>query len=62
VTEFDVDTDYLDGFEVHQVDGRTIREYWMRAEALDEFQPQHRGPDPGGRPLLGRRLLTLIAG
>jgi hypothetical protein len=37
VTEFDVDTDYLDRFDVHQVGGRTILEYWIPAEGLDEF-------------------------
>jgi hypothetical protein len=37
VTEFDVDTDHLDRFEVHQVGGRTILEYWIPSEGLDEF-------------------------
>lgn len=37
VTEFDVRVDYLDRFEVHQVGGRTILEYWIPAEGLDEF-------------------------
>ena len=36
VTEFDVDTDYLDRFEIHQVGGRKILEYWISAEGLDE--------------------------
>ena len=36
VTEFDVRADYLDQFEVHQVGGRTILEYWIPAEGLDE--------------------------
>ncbi len=37
VTEFDVATDYLDRFEVHQVGGQTILEYWIPAAGLDEF-------------------------
>jgi hypothetical protein len=37
VTRFDVETSYLDQFEVHQVGGRTILEYWIPAERLDVF-------------------------
>ena len=37
VTRFDVDKAYLDQFDVHQVGGRTILEYWIPAERLDEF-------------------------
>jgi hypothetical protein len=37
VTRFDVETSHLDQFEVHQVGGRTILEYWIPAERLDEF-------------------------
>lgn len=37
VTEFDVRAHYLDRFEVHQVGGRTILEYWIPAERLEEF-------------------------
>src|SRR6478736_6881958 len=37
VTRFDVETSYLDQFEVHQVGGRTIFEYWIPAERLDVF-------------------------
>jgi hypothetical protein len=37
VTEFDVDTDYLDRFEIHQVGGRKILEYWIPAEGIDDF-------------------------
>ncbi len=37
VTEFDVAVSFLDRYEVHQVGGRTIREYWIPAEDLDEF-------------------------
>lgn len=62
VTEFDVDTDYLDRFEIHKVGGRKILEYWIPAEGIDDFNRSIGGPDSGGRPLVGRRLLTLIAG
>jgi hypothetical protein len=37
VTRFHVRTSYLDQHEVHQVGGQTILEYWIAAEALDEF-------------------------
>ena len=37
VTEFDVASSFLDGYEVHQVGGRTILEYWIPAEDLDRF-------------------------
>ena len=37
VTRVDVETSYLDQFEVHQVGGRMILEYWIPAERLDEF-------------------------
>ncbi len=37
VTRFDVEKAYLDQFEVHQVGGRTILEYWIPAEQLEEF-------------------------
>jgi hypothetical protein len=37
VTRFDVDKSYLDRFDVHQVGGRTILEYWIPAERLEEF-------------------------
>ena len=32
VTEFDVETSFLDAYEVQQVGGRTILEYWIPAE------------------------------
>jgi hypothetical protein len=35
VTRFQVRRDYLDGYEVHQVGGRTILEYWIPAEDLE---------------------------
>ena len=37
VTRFAVDKAYIDRFEVHQVGGGTILEYWIPAEQLDEF-------------------------
>jgi hypothetical protein len=32
-----VRTEFLDRYEVHQVGGQTILEYWIPAEELDEF-------------------------
>jgi hypothetical protein len=37
VTRFDVNKAYLDRFDVHQVGGQTILEYWIPAEDLEEF-------------------------
>jgi hypothetical protein len=37
VTEFDVDTDYLDRFEIHQVGGRRTPGYGIPAEGIDNF-------------------------
>ncbi|MEC3952769.1 ADP-ribosylation/crystallin J1 [Nocardia sp. CDC153] len=37
VTRFEVDTTYLNRYEVHQVGGREILEYWIPAEDLEEF-------------------------
>lgn len=37
VTRFSVRKSYLDGFEVHQVGGNTILEYWIPAEDVEEF-------------------------
>ncbi|MFD7025720.1 hypothetical protein [Promicromonospora sukumoe] len=37
VTRFDVVTEFLDRYEVRQVGGRTILEYWIPAEDLDEL-------------------------
>lgn len=37
VTRFEVRKDYLDQFEVHQVGGATILEYWIPAEDIDDF-------------------------
>ena len=37
VTRFQIDKAYIDQFEIHQVGGRTILEYWIPAERLEEF-------------------------
>lgn len=37
VTRFEVLKAFLDRYEVHQVGGRTILEYWIPADDLDEF-------------------------
>lgn len=37
VTRFRVRRSFLDRYEVHQVGGRTILEYWIPAEDLDEL-------------------------
>ena len=37
VTRFEVSKSFLDRYAVHQAGGRTIREYWIPAEDLDEF-------------------------
>jgi hypothetical protein len=37
VTRFSLRKSYLDQFEVHQVGGETILEYWIPAERLEEF-------------------------
>lgn len=37
VTRFDVRTSYLDSYEVQQAGGRTILEYWIPAEDLENF-------------------------
>ncbi len=40
VTRFEVDRSYLERYDVQQVGGHTILEYWISAEALDDFN-QH---------------------
>ncbi len=37
VTRFEVRSDFLDGYEVHQVGGQTILEYWIPAEDLERL-------------------------
>ncbi|MBB2923511.1 hypothetical protein [Cellulomonas cellasea] len=35
MTRFEVRTDFLDAYDVQQVGGETILEYWIPAEDLD---------------------------
>lgn len=37
VTRFEVEKQFLDGYEVHQAGGQTILEYWIPADDLDEL-------------------------
>jgi hypothetical protein len=37
VTRFRVRKDFLDRYDIHQVGGQSILEYWIPAEDLDEF-------------------------
>jgi hypothetical protein len=37
VTRFSVRKSFLDRYEVHQVGGQTILEYWIPTEELEEF-------------------------
>lgn len=37
VTRFEVEKGFLDRYDIHQVGGRTILEYWIPDEDLDEF-------------------------
>jgi hypothetical protein len=37
VTRFEVRKSFMDRYEVHQVGGQTILEYWIPAEDLDEM-------------------------
>jgi hypothetical protein len=37
VTRFAVEAEFLSRYEVHQVGGRDVLEYWIPAEELDEF-------------------------
>jgi hypothetical protein len=37
VTRFEVRASFLDRYEVHQVGGQTILEYWIPAEDLDDL-------------------------
>jgi hypothetical protein len=49
VTRFHVRRDFLDRYEVHQVGGRTILEYWIPADDLPELNAKHRRPNRGSR-------------
>ncbi|WP_198950475.1 ADP-ribosylation/crystallin J1 [Kineosporia sp. A_224] len=44
VTRFRVEKSFLDRYEVHQVGGRDILEYWIPSEDLDEFNRHLVGP------------------
>jgi hypothetical protein len=44
VTRFEVRKAFLDRYEVHQVGGRTILEYWIPAKDLHEFNANIVGP------------------
>ncbi|GAB2983423.1 ADP-ribosylation/crystallin J1 [Frigoribacterium salinisoli] len=44
VTRFSVRRSFLEGFDVQQVGGRTILEYWIPAERLDELNANLVGP------------------
>lgn len=43
VTQFSVDTDYLQRYDVHVVGGRQHAELWVPAEELEEFNDHIRG-------------------
>jgi hypothetical protein len=44
VTRFQVRRSFLDSYEVHQVGGKTILEYWIPAEDLSELNANIVGP------------------
>ena len=44
VTSFRVRRSFLDRYDVHQVGGRTILEYWIPAEDLAELNANILGP------------------
>jgi hypothetical protein len=44
VTRFEVRRTFLDRYEIRQVGGRTILEYWIPAEDLPEFNANIVGP------------------
>jgi hypothetical protein len=37
VTRFEVERDFLKGYEAHEAGGSALREYWIPAEELDAF-------------------------
>src|ERR1700694_2036062 len=43
VVEFEVDSNYLDGFEIRKVGGANHLEYWIPAEELEEFNRHIQG-------------------
>lgn len=44
MTAFDVDSDYLGQYDIQDVGGRELQEYWIPAEDLDEFNNHIVGP------------------
>lgn len=44
VTRFEIDQGHFNAFEVHTVGGRDLRELWVRAEDLEEFNEHLLGP------------------
>jgi len=42
VTRFEVQRAFLDRYQVHQVGGRDVLEYWIPAEELDDLNAPHR--------------------
>lgn len=44
MTRFAVRKSFLDRYEVHQVGGQTILEYWIPAEDLEELNDNLVGP------------------
>jgi hypothetical protein len=59
VTQFDVDSTYLSQFSVHKVGGNIHTEYWIPAEALQEFNAHIVGViaviEEFGTPAVGAR-------
>jgi hypothetical protein len=49
VTRFQVRKSFMDRYEVHQAGGRTILEYWVPAEDLDDLNKEHRREDRARR-------------
>jgi hypothetical protein len=43
VVEFDVDSSYLDRFEIRKVGGSSHLEYWVPAEELEQFNQHIQG-------------------
>lgn len=44
VLQFEVAKNYLDGYEIREVGGRELREYWIPAEDLETFNDHIVGP------------------
>ena len=58
VTRFQVRRSFLDNYEIHQVGGQTILEYWIPAEDLRRAERQPYRQDRGDRgvPLTGDHI------